>query len=175
MLLRGWLVLSDGKLKLEKCMFKIILEIIALLAVGWVTGAEIGSWFGIQPIIEKIPYEQQVNLEKQMLKSFGKVMPVVMPCSAIVAIGLAVFSRNDPGVVMWIRMAAATCIAITIVTTLTINVPINNLTARWELTADYEKWSQMRDRWHLFQGVRGGLFLVSFVLLTIASVIHRHI
>jgi hypothetical protein len=155
-------------------MLKIILEIIALLAIGWVAGAEIGSWFGIQPIVGKLPYEQQVNLEQQMLKSFGKVMPIIMPFSAIVAIVLAVFSRNDPSVVMWLRVIAATCIAITIVTTLTINVPINNLTAKWELAADYEKWSQMRARWHLFQGVRGGLFLVSFVLLTIASTIQRH-
>ena len=156
-------------------MFKIILEIIALLAIGWVAGAEIGSWFGIQPIIEKLPYEQQVNLEQQMLKSFGKVMPVVMPFSAIVAIVLAVFSRNDPGVIMWLRVIAAAFIAITIVTTLTINVPINNLTSRWELTADHEKWYQMRAKWHLFQGIRGGLFLLSFVLLTIAIVIQRHI
>ena len=57
-------------------MFKTIIEIVALLAIGWVSGAEIGSWFGIQPIVGKLPYEQQVNLEQQMLKSFGKVMPV---------------------------------------------------------------------------------------------------
>src|SRR5688572_7275255 len=156
-------------------MLKIILEIIALLAIGWVAGAEIGSWLGIQPIVGKLPYEQQVNLEQQMLKSFGKVMPVIMPFSAIAAIALAVVSRNDPNVVLWLRVIAATCIAITIVTTLTINVPINNLTAKWELTADYKKYSQMRSRWHLFQGVRGGLFLVSFVLLTIASTIQRHL
>lgn len=155
-------------------MLKIILEIMALLAIGWVAGAEIGSWFGIQPIVGKLPYDQQVNLEQQMLKSFGKVMPVIMPISAIVAIVLAIFSRHDPGVVLWLRVIAAACIAITIVTTLTINVPINNLTARWELTEDYEKWSQMRARWHLFQGIRGGLFLMSFILLTIASVIQRH-
>jgi hypothetical protein len=59
----------------KKPMLKITLEIMALLAVGWVAGAEIGSWFGIQPIVGKLPYEQQVNLEQQMLKSFGKVMP----------------------------------------------------------------------------------------------------
>ena len=155
-------------------MLKIILEIIALLCIGWIAGAEIGSWFGIQPIVEKLPYEQQVNLEQQMLRSFGKVMPIIMPFSAIVAIVLAVFSRNDPGVIMWLRVIAAAFIAITIVTTLTINVPINNLTSKWELTEDYEKWSQMRARWHLFQGVRGALFLVSFVLLTIANTIQRH-
>jgi hypothetical protein len=158
----------------EKNMVKIILETTALLAVGWVAGAEIGSWFGIQPIVGRLPYEQQVNLEQQMLNSFGKVMPIIMPFSAVVAILLAVYSRKEPNAVMWLRAIAATCIAITIVTTLTINVPINNITRKWELTDDFEKWSEIRARWHLFQGVRGGLFLVSFILLTIASTIQRH-
>ncbi len=155
-------------------MLKTILEIVALIAIGWVAGAEIGSWFGIQPIVGRLPYEQQVKLEQEMLKSFGKVMPIIMPFSSVVAIMLAFFSRNDPSVVMWLRIIAALCIAITIVTTLTINVPINNLTAKWQLTESFEKWSQMRTRWHLFQGLRGGLFLLSFILLTIASVIQRH-
>jgi hypothetical protein len=155
-------------------MLKTIFEIVALLAVGWVSGAEIGSWFGIQPIVGRLPYEQQVNLEQQMLKSFGKVMPIIMPFSAVVTTVLAIFSRNDPSIVMWLRVIAATCIAISIVTTLAINVPINNLTAKWQMTENFEKWSQMRTRWHLFQGVRGGLFLVSFILLTIASTMQRH-
>lgn len=109
-----------------------------------------------------------------MLKSFGRVMPVIMPLSGVLVIMLSIFSRNDPSVVMWLRIIGAICIAITIVTTLTINVPINNLTAKWQIADNFEKWSQMRTRWHLFQGLRGGLFLVSFILLTIASTIQRH-
>src|SRR5215204_2608068 len=90
--------------KRKTIMLKTILEIVTLLAIGWVSGAEIGSWFGIQPIVGRLPYEQQVNLEQEMLKSFGKVMPIIMPFSAVVAIVLAVFSRNDPSVVMWLRI-----------------------------------------------------------------------
>jgi uncharacterized membrane protein len=155
-------------------MIKILLEIVALLAIGWVAGAETGSWFGIQPIVGRLPYEQQVTLEQEMLKSFGRVMPVIMPFSAVAVIMLAFFSRHDPTIVMWLRIIAAICIAVTIVTTLTINIPINNLTAKWQLTESFEKWSEMRTRWHLLQGVRGGLFLLSFVLLTIASAVQRH-
>ncbi len=155
-------------------MLKIILEVLALLAIDWVSGAEIGSWFGIQPIVEKLPYDQQINLEQSMLQSFGKIMPVIMPFSAVTVIILAITSRNDPGAVMWLRIIAAICIGITIVTTLTINVPINKLTAKWQVTDAFEKWSQMRTQWHFFQGIRGGLFLLSFILLTIASTIQRH-
>jgi uncharacterized membrane protein len=154
-------------------MLKTILEILTLLAIGWVAGAEIGSWFGIQPIVEKLPYEQQVSLEQSMLKTFGNVMPVIMPLSAVLVITLAIFSRNDAGPVLWLRIMAAILIVITIVTTLAVNVPINNLTAKWQVIESFEKWSEMRNRWHIFQGVRGGLYLVSFILLTIANTIQR--
>ncbi len=154
-------------------MFNIIIEILALLTIGWVSGAEIGSWFGIQPIIMKLTYQQQLDVEKAMLKTFGSVMPVIMPLSAVIVVVLAIVSHNDPGAVMWLRMIAAVCIAIAVVTTVAINVPINNLTGKWQITESFQKWSQMRIRWHLFQGVRAWLFLLSFILLTIASTVQR--
>ncbi len=152
---------------------KILLEVLSLLVIGWIAGAEIGSWYGIQPIVERLPYEQQVTMEQGMLRTFGRIMPVLMPLSGILAIALVIFSRNDESVVLWLRVIAAICIAITVVTTLTVNVPINNLTSQWQLTNDFAEWSNMRSRWHFFQGIRGGLFLAAFVLLTVATVIPR--
>ena len=153
---------------------KLLLEILAVLAIGWVSGAEIGSWFGIQPIVSKLPYDQQVYLEQAMLKSFGRIMPLIMPFSAVVVILLGIFSRHDSTVVMWLRFVAAACIVITIATTLIINVPINNLTAKWEMTESFETWTRIRTKWHLFQGLRGGLFLLSFLLLIIAGTIQHN-
>jgi len=152
---------------------KILLEVLSLLVIGWIAGAEIGSWYGIQPIVERLPYEQQVTMEQGMLRTFGRIMTVLMPLSGILAIALVIFSRNDESVVLWLRVIAAICIAITVVTTLTVNVPINNLTSQWQLTNDFAEWSNMRSRWHFFQGIRGGLFLAAFVLLTVATVIPR--
>ena len=109
-----------------------------------------------------------------MLRTFGRIMPVLMPLSGILAVALIIFSRGDGRAILSLRVIAAICIAITVVTTLTVNVPINNLTAQWQLTSDPVEWSKMRERWHFFQGVRGGLFLAAFALLAIASVLSRN-
>ena len=69
------------------------------------------------------------------------------------------------------RVAAAICISVTVVTTLTINVPINSQTAAWQMTNDVSEWQQMRQRWHVFQGIRGGLFALAFVLLAASCVV----
>lgn len=154
---------------------KIFLEVMSLLVIGWVAGAEMGSWCCVQPTVKRLPYEQQVTIEQAMLRTFGRIMPVLMPLGGILAIALIVFSRGDGSAVLWFRVIAAICIAITVITTLTINVPINNLTSQWQLANDPAEWSQMRMRWHFFQGIRGGLFLAAFVLLAIASAIPRRL
>jgi hypothetical protein len=152
---------------------KIFLEVVSLLVIGWVAGAETGSWCCVQPIVERLPYEQQVAMERAMLRTFGRIMPVLMPLSGIVAIALVLFSRSDGSAVLGLRIIAAICIAIAIVTTLAVNVPINNLTSKWQLANDPEEWSQLRMRWHFFQGVRGGLFLAAFGLLVLAIAISQ--
>jgi uncharacterized membrane protein len=108
-----------------------------------------------------------------MLDTFGRIMPMVMPLSGVLALALIIVSRGESSSVLWMRVGAAICIALTVVTTLTINVPINSQTAAWQLTNDVSEWQQMRERWHVFQGIRGGLFALAFVLLAAALVVMR--
>jgi uncharacterized membrane protein len=107
------------------------------------------------------------------IATFGRIMPVLMPLSGVLAVALVVVSRAEGGVVLWLRIAAAVGIALTVVTTLTVNVPINTRTASWQSTNSSSEWQQLRQRWHFFQGVRGALFAAAFVFLTIALVIGR--
>jgi hypothetical protein len=79
--------------------------------------------------VEKLPYDQQVNPEQSMLRTFGRVMPVLMPLGAVLVVVLVVVSTRDPTLLLWLRIAAAICIAIATVTTLTANVPIIELTS----------------------------------------------
>ena len=149
---------------------KTALEIMSLVVVGSIAGAELGSWCCVQPVVSRLPYEHYVAVEQAMLRTFGRIMPVLMPLSGVLTVALIVVSRGERSLVLWLRIAAAVCIAITVVTTLTVNVPINNRTAGWQLADDQAEWQQMRVRWHLFQGVRGGLFMSAFVLLAISRV-----
>jgi uncharacterized membrane protein len=146
---------------------------VSLVLVGWIAGAELGSWCCVQPVVARLPYEQSVVVEQAMLRTFGRIMPVLMPLSGVLAIVLIIVSRGDRSSVLWLRVAAALCIALTVVTTLTVNVPINTRTATWLLTNDPSEWQHMRERWYVFQGVRGWLYASAFVLLTIPLVLGR--
>ena len=149
------------------------IELVSLLLVGWIAGAEVGSWCCVQPVVARLPYEQYVAAEQGMLRTFGRIMPVLMPLSGLLAIALVVVSRNEGTIVLGLRVAAALCLALTVITTLTVNVPINTRTQEWRLNADASEWQEMRQRWHVFQGVRGGLFAAAFLLLSVSLVVAR--
>ena len=149
------------------------LELTSLLVVGWIAGAELGSWCCVQPVVARLPYEQYVAAEQGMLRTFGRVMPRLMPLGVVLAIALATVSWSETPGVLWLRMAAAVCLATTVATTLMVNVPINRRTAGWRMSSDASEWRAMRDRWHAFQGIRGALFGVAFVLLAISLVVSR--
>ena len=152
---------------------KTALEIAVIVVIGSVAGAELGSWCCVQPIVARLPYEQSVALEQTMLRTFGRVMPVLMPLSGILAVAFLIVTRADAGVIRVLRITAVVCVAVTIITTLIVNVPINNRTAEWSLDRDPAEWQRMRARWHNFQGVRGGLYLTAFILLVTAAVVAR--
>jgi hypothetical protein len=149
------------------------LETLSLVVIGWIAGAETGSRCCVQPVVEHLPYEQQVAMEKGMLRTFGRVMPVLMPLGAILAVLLVIVSRSGDSSVLLLRVIAAICVTAAIVTTLTVNIPINARTAAWPVTADSAEWKHRRARWHFFQGVRAGLFTAAFVVLAVAVVLSR--
>jgi hypothetical protein len=57
------------------------LGILSVLLVGWIAGAELGSWCCVQAVVARLPYEHYVAAEQGMLQTFGRIMPVLMPLS----------------------------------------------------------------------------------------------
>ena len=43
---------------------KTAIELTSLLLVGWIAGAEVGSWCCVQPVLARLPYEQYVAAEQ---------------------------------------------------------------------------------------------------------------
>ena len=147
------------------------LEILSLVIVGSVAGAELGSWYCVQPVVSQLAYASYVAMEKGMLRTFGRAMPILMPLGAVLTGALTAVSGDERNVVLWLRFAATLCMAGAVVTTLFVIVPINSRTAHWQLTENRDEWERMRLRWRRFQGVRSALFMLAFVLLTIAAVV----
>lgn len=137
----------------------------ALLLPGFTACAEFGSYAFVHPVIRRLPTEHHVAVEKGLVRTFGRFMPVAMPLSLAVVIGWA--SLSGEGVLAWVAVGLW---SLGLVTTIAVNVGINARTARigtGEMSA--AAWLAMRARWEIFQGVRSWAFLLAFILVCMAT------
>ena len=149
-----------------------ILGFIALTVTGFTSCAEFGSYAFVHPVIRHLPQEHHIRVEQGLLRTFGRVMPVLMTLSLILSVSYAVSLNSVEGTARIVRWASAVSFIVALVSTIVFNVPINLATGRWDANNPPEKWKETRNRWEFFQGLRSWLLLLGFVLLCLAMTLH---
>lgn len=134
-----------------------------LLVTGFVVCAEFGSVALVHPVVRRLPVEGQVVMEKGLLRTFGRVMPVGMTAAPVLA-GFAVAHLGN----VWFAVAAAV-LTIALLVTVLGNVPINLWTSRIPGNEEPPGFRAKRRRWDIFQAARGSLQLTGFVLVCIGT------
>ncbi len=150
-----------------------LLEFATLIVTGFTSCAEFGSYAFVHPVIRLLPPEHHVNVEKGLLKTFGRVMPVLMTLCPILSISYAIQVNAAGGGANPIRWLSALVFVGALVCTVIFNVPINLATGRFNPQDLPQNWKATRNRWEFFQGIRSWLLFVGFLLLCLA-VATRH-
>jgi hypothetical protein len=148
-----------------------LIEFATLIVAGFTSCAEFGSYAFVHPVIRKLPAEHHIEVEEGLLKTFGRVMPVLMTLCPILSVSYAIEDSAGPAVSV-IRWCSALTFAAALIFTAIFNVPINLATGRWRTQERPSNWKQIRDRWEFFQGVRSWLLLIGFLLLCLAVATH---
>jgi hypothetical protein len=63
-----------------------LLEFATLIIAGFTSCAEFGSYAFVHPVIRNLPAEYHVEVEKGLLKTFGRVMPILMMLCPILSV-----------------------------------------------------------------------------------------
>jgi Domain of unknown function (DUF1772) len=150
-----------------------LLEFIGLVITGFTSCAEFGSYAFVHPVIRRLPREHHVSVEKGLLKTFGRVMPVLMTLCVVLSFAYAMQLRAARDMASSVRWTAALVFFAALVSTLIFNVPTNLATGRWDPQNLPPDWKQTRNRWEFFQGFRSWLLLTGFILLCLAVAL-RH-
>jgi uncharacterized membrane protein len=145
-----------------------VLGFIALTVIGFTSCAEFGSYAFVHPVIRQLPREHHVRVEQGLLKTFGRVMPVLMTLCVVLSVAYAARLNDVEGVAPLVRWASAVSLVLALLSTIVFNVPINFTTGKWDADKPPADWKESRNRWEFFQGVRSWLLLLGFVLLCLA-------
>lgn len=145
-----------------------ILGFVSLVITGFTACAEFGSYAFVHPVIRELPTEQHIQVERGLLKTFGRIMPVFMTLCVILTVAYAIQMNDQQSLARSVRWAAAAAFTLALISTIIFNVPINLATGRWDPKNPPSDWKQVRTRWEFFQGIRSWLLLIGFVLLSLA-------
>ena len=142
---------------------------LTLVITGFTACAEFGSYAFVHPVLRRLPGEYHLQVEKGLLGTFGRVMPVLMTLSVVLSISFAVWMNRSASDAIPIYWASAASFTLALISTIIFNVPINLATGKWDPSQPPEDWKKTRNRWEFFQGVRSWLLLIGFILLALAT------
>lgn len=141
---------------------------IALVISGFTACAEFGSYAFVHPVTRQLPPSYHIQVEQGLLRTFGRVMPILMTATAIIGISYLFSVWSQGGAIRILAALEAISFGGAIISTIIFNVPINLATATWDAEHPPKNWKQTRDKWEFFQGLRSWLLLIGFVFLTAA-------
>ncbi|MCI2237675.1 DUF1772 domain-containing protein [Paenibacillus sp. TRM 82003] len=140
-----------------------LLAFTAVAVTGFTACAEFGSYAFVHPVLRRLEVRAHITVEQGLIRTFGRVMPVLMTVSLLLVIAWATTAGAAPTA---LRAGAVGAWAFGLATTVAVNVGINSRTAGWDPAASPDHWRAVRRRWEAYQGIRSWAFLISSLLLT---------
>ncbi|CAJ1502457.1 DUF1772 domain-containing protein [[Mycobacterium] burgundiense] len=135
-----------------------IIEVIALVLAGPLAGVEFAVAAFTHPVLGRLPDGAFAQARSDDARVLGKAMPFWYVATLVALIAAAVLSGGD-----WLETTAAALMAIVVLITVTLMVPINNRIGRWVGAADVSR-DEAR-RWDRLHAVRVALLFAVFGLL----------
>ena len=148
-----------------------LIEIIAIVAAGTLTGIELAVALFVHPRISHLEDAVHVRAVQTLAQVFGMVMPFWYGLTLLLTIAVTFVAHTTRSIPWWLALASAVLWAIMIVYSLLLPVPINNQVARWQPDSLPANWRDLRRRWDLLHAIRV-VFLVIALILLVASCVY---
>jgi uncharacterized membrane protein len=142
------------------------LEVVTTVVVGLLVGVEFSVAFVVNPILNALPEDSSQLGHAHGGRMLGAVMPFWY-IGSLVLVGIwavAGWDHDGAGLVV----AAGALLALSVVMSLLLLVPINNRNKTWNAGNRPADWKQQLNRWERFHYVRVAVIVAAFALLVTA-------
>src|SRR5262245_34165817 len=128
---------------------------VTLLLFSLVTGVFWGTWFSLSRSMASITPGTFLEVGRVMIANLGGPMSVLTPMALLSALVLCVLLlRGRQFQASLFASAALVLMAMALVITLVVNVPIDRQIQSWTTAALPPDWRAIRDRWEFYHGLR---------------------
>jgi uncharacterized membrane protein len=141
-------------------------QFIDLLLYSLVVAVFWGTWFSLSRSIADLSADTFLEIGRTMIANLGGPMSLLLPAAVLATLVLMVIlaRRHERVAATWTTMAFVLLVT-SMVTTLAVNVPIDQEIHAWTTTTLPSTWEATRDRWELFHTIRTFLSLAGLLCL----------
>ena len=145
------------------------LAVITATVFGVMVGVEFAVAVFVGPILRRLPVGSWIEASADGGRVLGRVMPFWYIASLLLVVWLAAVTWGGPA--GGAAVAAAALLAVSVVMSITLLVPINNRSATW--TADHHPadYREQQQRWDRLHYARVAIIVAAFVLTLVAGTV----
>jgi hypothetical protein len=145
------------------------LAIITTTVVGTMVGVEFAVAVFVNPIFLRLPAGAALEARADGGRVLGRVMPFWYVGSLVLIAGLAAATWGRPGAGAGAAVAAAALLAVSVVMSVALLVPINNRSVTWTADDHPDDYREQQQRWDRLHYARVAIIVAGFVLTVAAA------
>ena len=145
------------------------LAVITATVVGVMVGVEFSVAVFVNPILRRLPVGSSLEARADGGRVLGRVMPFWYFGSLLLTAGLAAATWG--GLAGGAAIAAAALLAVSVVMSITLLVPINNRSSTWTADRHPTDWREQQQRWDRLHYARVAIIVAGFVLTLVAGTV----
>jgi hypothetical protein len=128
-----------------------------VLGVFW------GTWFSLSRSMSAIAAPTFLEIGHTMIGNLGGPMAVLMPAALVSALPvLLLLHRLHRRASFSLTLAGVALLAVALLITLSVNVPIDDAIAGWRVDTLPPDWTTIRNRWEAYHAARTFVSLAGF-------------
>lgn len=128
-----------------------------------VAGVFWGTWFSLSRSMSSITAFTFLEVGHTMIANLGTPMAVLMPTTLLSAVpALVVLHRFGRRASFLLVLVGVGLLAVALVITLSVNVPIDYAIDRWTVDTLPSDWTSIRNRWEAYHAARTFVSLAGF-------------
>ena len=148
------------------------LAIVATTVVGTMVGVEFAVAVFVNPIFLRLPAGAALQARADGGRVLGRVMPFWYVGSLLLTAGLAAATWGRSSAGAGAATAAAALLAVSVVMSVALLVPINNRSVTWTASDHPDDYREQQQRWDRLHYARVAIIVAGFVLAAVAAAVH---
>lgn len=140
-----------------------------LVLVMLVTGVFWGTWFTLTRSLDDFPPDNFIRIGKTIISNVAWPMRILMPATLLTLLWLCLATAKLRPT-FYFFISSLILMIITLLITVIVEVPIDNLIKTWTVSTIPDNWTALREKWDKFHTLRTFTSILSFVTLSIGIV-----